>query len=566
MSLQPSLPTAKEPEVLPVSKVDSPNGSSLPRPSRIPKSRRASKLFWFLGPAAFVLLLVAGGIAYMVWFRGSQARTDLSVEPVGYKDLQLRVVERGTLEAKDNHDIKCEVKTGSRGAPKIKWVVENGTLVKGPSWFGLVEGDLLVEIDDSYLQEQATNQKIARDKADTDKVSAELLYPSKQIAVKLAEQQLDKWIQGDYPQQLHTIEGSIQQAESVVLQQEDRAAWASRMVKKNYMTASQAEAEVATLTSNKLTLQQNQESKKVLTDFTDKVNRQDLKNKVLDATVAERTAYSDMLSKKAVFEQQDGLYKDLLYQIDQCRVKATYTGIVVYAVPEQSRGGMGSNQSIIAQGEPVAFGQKMMSIPDLSHMLVNIRVHEAFINHMRNGLPCTVRIPAVPNKTLKGHVKSVANVATPPDWMSPDVKVYQAYVEIDDSVEQLKLKPGLSADATIYTEVKAEHVLAIPVQAIEAPKDRASKPTCYVLTPHGPEQRELELGLTDEKFREIKSGVSEGETIILNPHSLTNPKDRKAGHEDEKIVPTDGTKGSKGGADGGKGGVRKGKSGDGPPS
>ena len=28
------------------------------------------------------------------------------------------------------------------------------------------------------------------------------------------------------------------------------------------------------------------------------------------------------------------------------------------------------------------YGQKMMSIPDLSHMLVNVRVHEAFINHM----------------------------------------------------------------------------------------------------------------------------------------------------------------------------------------
>jgi multidrug resistance efflux pump len=564
MSLQPSLPTTgTDPEVLPVSKVDSPNGTSLPRPSRIPKGRRASKILWFVIPGALVLMLVVGGGAYALWFRGPQSHADLSPIKVEYRNLQLKVVERGTLEAKDNHDIKCEVKTGSRGAPKIKWVVENGTMVQGPSWFGLVEGDLLAEIDDSYLQEQATNQKIVRDRAETDKVSSELLYPSKQIAVGLAEKQLDKWIKGDFPQQLHTFEGQIQQAESTVLQQEDRTAWASRMVKKNYMTASQAEAEQATLTSNKLSLQQYQEQKKVLTDYTDTVNKQDLKNKIVDAQVAEQTAKSDMLSKKAVFDQQEALYKDLIYQIDQCRVKATYTGIVVYAIPEQSMRGVGSSQSIIAQGEPVAFGQKMMSVPDLSHMLVNLRVHEAFINHMRSGLPATVRVEAVAGKTFKGHVKSVANVAAAQDWMSPDVKVYQAYVEIDDSVEQLKLKPGLSANVTIFTELKAEHVLAVPVQAVVAPAERGSKPRCYVITARGTEPREVELGLSDGTYVEVKSGLNEGEDVSLTPRALQSDQDRKGGaKEDDKIVPTEGgKKGGKGGPDGGKGGAPGGRKG-----
>jgi multidrug resistance efflux pump len=509
-------------------------------------------------------MLGVGGGAYAIWFRGPQNRADLAPTTVKYMNLQLKIVERGALEAKDNHDIKCEVKTGSRGAPKIKWVVENGTMVQGPSWFGLIEGDLLVEIDDSYLQEQATNQKIARDKAETDKVSAELLYPGKKDAIDLARKQLDKWIKGDYPQQLHTLEGQIQQAQSTVLQQEDRAAWASRMVKKSYMTASQAEAEQATLTSNKLTLQQYEEQKKVLTDYTDTVTKQDLKNKIVDADVAEKTAKSDMLSKKAVFDQQEALYKDLLYQIEQCRVRAVHTGIVVYSVPEQTRMGSGATQSIIAQGEPVQYGQKMMSIPDLSHMLVNLRVHEAFINHMRTGLPATVRVEAVSGKTLKAHVKSVANVAAAQDWMSPDVKVYQAYVEIDEPVEQLKLRPGLSANVTIFTEAKAEHVLAVPVQAIVPPAERGSKPRCYVITPHGTEGREVELGLSDGTHVEIKSGLNENEEVSLAPRVLQSDSDRKGTKEDDKIVPTEGgKKGGKGGGDGGKGGPEGGKGG--PP-
>ena len=48
----------------------------------------------------------------------------------------------------------------------------------------------------------------------------------------------------------------------------------------------------------------------------------------------------------------------------------------------------------------------------------------------------------------------------------------------DESVEELKLKPGLSAVTTIYTETKAEHVLAVPVQAILPPLEKGGKPRC----------------------------------------------------------------------------------------
>jgi multidrug efflux pump subunit AcrA (membrane-fusion protein) len=525
-----------------------PGGPPLPKPSRLPKGGRGrSKALRILIPLAAVL--VAGGVvaAWFVWFRGPQVRTDLVTAKVEHKDLQLKVVERGTLEAKENRDIKCEVKTGSRGAPKIKWVVDNGAFVK--------PGDPLVVIDDSYLQEQALAKKIDRDKAEADKIAAEQTYPVKKSSIKLAEQNLEKWVKGDFPQQLHDLEGQIQTSESAVLQQEDRAAWAARMVKKGYMTPSQLEAEEANLNGDRLALQKLQEQKKVLLTYSDPVNRETFGNAIKQAQVDERTALATKESTLAVFRQQEELYKDLQEQIAQCKIAAQYAGIVVYAVPEQTRTGSGSTQSIIAQGEPVQYGQKMMSIPDLSHMLVNLRVHEAFINHMKDGLPATVRVDAASGRTLKAHVKSVANVAAPQDWMSPDVKVYQSYVEIEDSVEDLKLKPGLSAVCTIYTEAKAEHVLAVPVQAVLSPLERGGKPRCFVMTPIGPEARDVELGLTDEKYVEIKGGLKEGEDVILNPRSALSDKEKKATKEDEKIVPTGGKPGAgKGRPEGGRGG------------
>ena len=528
-----------------------PNGVALPTPSRLPRAKRRSKLLWLLLLAAVILLIGGVGGAWAIWFRGPQLRPDLVTYRVEYKDLQLKVVERGSLEAGMTYDVKCDVKTGSRGAPKIKWVVDNGTYVK--------KGDLLVDIDDSYIQDQAQSKKIDRDNAESDKVAAEQTYPQKQIAIGLAEQTLEKWVKGDYPQQLHALEGQVTTAKAILQQQQDRTNWVGRMVKKGYMTASQEQSENDNLTGDQLNLQNLQEQHKVLVDYTDPVNRKTYENAIKQAHVDERTAYAAMVSKRAVFVQQEALYKDLLEQIVQCKVYAPSQGIVVYYVPETTRMGSGATQSIVAQGEPVQFGQKMLSIPDLSHMKVNVRIHEAFINQMKNGLPATVRVDAAAGTTLKAHVESVANAAAQQDWMSPDVKVYQAYVAIDDSVEQLQLKPGLSAVSTIYTETKAEHVLAVPVQAVLSPLEKGGKPRCFVMTPKGPEGRDVELGMTDDKFIEIKGGLDEGDEIILNPRTLLSDKERKgAGKEDEKIVPT--------GGKGGKGGKGKPGTGDGTPA
>ncbi len=541
----PSSPPAASPEQSVPSPIatPAPNGAPLKVPSHLPRAKRRSKLWWMvlLGAGAVVLGSVIAAYAVRpTWLFGPQLRPDLVSYRVEYKDLQLKIVERGSLEAGKTYDVKCDVKTGSRGAAKIKWVVENGTYV--------TKDDLLVDIDDSYLQEQAQAKKIERDNAEALKVAAEQTYPQKKVAIKLAEQNLEKWIRGDYPQQLHDIESKVTMAKAVLQQQQDRTSWVGRMVKKGYMTASQEQAEMDNLNGDELNLQNLQEQRKVLVEYTDPLNRKTYENNVKQAKVDERTAYADMESKLAVFKQQETLYKDLMDQIKECKIYAPATGIVVYYIPEQTRGGFGTNQSVVAQGEPVQYGQTLMRIPDLSHMTVNLRVHEAFINQMRVGLPATVRVDAASSKILKAHVKNVAAAAAQQDWMSPDVKVYQSYIEIDDSVEQMQLKPGLSAVTTIYTDLKAEHVLAVPVQAVLSPLERGGKPRCFVMTPTGPEARDVELGITDEKFIEVKDGLSEGDEIVLNPRSLLSDKEKKAAaKEDEKIVPTGGKAGGRGG-------------------
>ncbi len=173
------------------------------------------------------------------------------------------------------------------------------------------------------------------------------------------------------------------------------------------------------------------------------------------------------------------------------------------------------------------------------------------------GLKAEIRVDSAPGKVFKGHVAMVANAADQQDFMSPDVKVYQASVAIDDSLKGLKLQPGMSAVCTIYTETLAENVLAAPIQAI-LPAERGGDPRVMVNTPNGPETRTVKLHkiddklITDDKYVAIEEGLKEGDEVILNPKAVLGDKekDKKPGQDGGKGAPdamkTDGGRGGKG--------------------
>ena len=123
-----------------------------------------------------------------------------------------------------------------------------------------------------------------------------------------------------------------------------------------------------------------------------------------------------------------------------------------------------------------------------------------------------MRLDAFPERTLNGEVKFVATVASQQDWSSADVKVYQTLVSIKESVPGLK--PGMSAEVTIFTDSAREECLAIPVQAIYGTLDMGNKRNVKVLLPDGTtETREIVVGLSNDKMAEIESGLEEGETF-----------------------------------------------------
>lgn len=448
-------------------------------------------------------------------------------------------MERGTLESAKNSDIICNVKKVAGNTLNVKWVIDDGSDVK--------KGDLLLVLDDSAHQDQLKAQKIVVDQAEGNKIEAEEQYKitlsqneseinTATVDLELKRIDLQKYQEGDFPQKLKDVLGRIKQFESDVDQQRDRAAWAQRMVKKTYMTAVQAQAELSRLQSLELNLAKVREEMRVLTDplFGERKRQEtDLRNKVAEAERALERVKSQAKAKevqakakrattRSVYQQELDRFRSTQAEIAKCRITAPQDGLVVYFVPEQARFGSGAQQSIVAQGEPVREGQKLMQIPDLRQMRVNTKVHEALVSHVHAGQPASISVDSFPDRKLHGYVEAVATVSSQQDFLSADVKVYATKVMIDEAVPGLK--PGMSAKVAITIGDALEHVLTIPVQAIVGSADLGKHRQCVVVTPTGTEERNIIVGMSNDKMAEIKEGLQEGDRVVLNPRAVLGDK------------------------------------------
>src|SRR5581483_9322832 len=124
-----------------------------------------------------------------------------------------------------------------------------------------------------------------------------------------------------------------------------------------------------------------------------------------EAALAQKMA--DVKAARKQFEVEQDKLELLRKQIAACKIYAPQDGQVIYA---NQKDGRSSDQVLIEEGATVRERQQIVTLPDLSEMKVNARVHESRISLMRVGLPVTVKVDAFPDETFRGRVDNVASV------------------------------------------------------------------------------------------------------------------------------------------------------------
>ncbi|MDY0122395.1 MAG: efflux RND transporter periplasmic adaptor subunit, partial [Sulfurimonas sp.] len=163
------------------------------------------------------------------------------------------------------------------------------------------------------------------------------------------------------------------------------------------------------------------------------------------------------------------------------------------------------------QGQTLNANQQaptILRIADLSVMTIKAEVSEADVMRLKDQME-------VYFKTLGRDKKwfSKLRKVEPTPTITNNVVLYNALFDVDNKTEELMSE--MTAQV-FFVLAKAEDVLLLPVSAVMRENPKAKVAKVEVLLEDGSrERRDVELGVSNRVMLAIRSGVKEGERVII---------------------------------------------------
>lgn len=410
-----------------------------------------------------VLAVGTGGItAYKKFTAKSTSAwsTVFSTEKVVKTNLEVTVEATGTITGVDAVNVFSSI-TG---------VVEGLTVKEGDT---IKKGDIFCKIDASTTEQEVKNAKISLERS------------------KLELQALEKQLDSLYVRA--PIDGKITKV--FVEPGDDTSSMQSAYGGMAVMTAGTDDVLEVTIPFSS--------SGKVVEVYVSPgktVKKGDILFKLDDTTIKNSIA-----SKKLEIQQAENTLKEKEADLTKTTIVAPVSGVVTALE--------------IKNGEIVDDSKLMATITDTTKMQVTIPVDELDIDKVKVGQKAAIKVDDIDGKTYSGIVEFISQKGE----TSNNITNYDVVVSIDNP-ERLKI--GMNADVTISIQSK-ENVLAVPQEAIIEKNGKK-----YVMVSDGAQKTagksasgklvEVETGIKTTSMIEIVSGLSEGQTILVELPTNTN--------------------------------------------
>ena len=177
-------------------------------------------------------------------------------------------------------------------------------------------------------------------------------------------------------------------------------------------------------------------------------------------------------------------------------------------------------------GQPVAASFQAPELftiaQDLTKMQIEVSVSEADIGKVKEGQDVTYTLDGYPDSTFNGKV---TQVRLSPTTVS-NVVTYTVIVDVDN--EDLKLKPGMTANVSIITS-ESKDVLCAPNLALKFTPDtngpKYKNQGIWVLENGKPKRVDIETGASDDNYTEVTAEqLNEGDKIIMSIAGIKKTK------------------------------------------
>ncbi len=468
--------------------------------------------------AAIIVILA---IAYFV-VQGTKSTVDgpdIATYTAQIGDLDISIVETGTIKPRSQVVIKNELDSSAT----ITFLVEEGAVVN--------KGDLLVAFDASSLEDSKINQEIQLQNAEASFVSAsENMAVSEnqaqsdieqaQLNYEFAQLDLEKYISGEYPNELTEIQQNIDLAEEELERAKYELGHSTKLYEEKYISETEFKADELAVKQKEKSVLIAKNNQKLLIDYSHKRKLAELESKVRQTEMAlERTkrkakaditqAKANLKAKEAEYKRQQDMYARITDQLSKTKLYAPADGMVIYQT-SMNRGRWGSQENPMEVGQTIRGREDIIYLPTAQTTKAEIKIHESSLKKIQLGQKAIIKIDALPDVIFTG---TIAKLSPLPDnnWMNPDVNKYPCEVFIDDN--EYELKNGMNCRCEIQIDT-LKNVIYVPLQAVVQIGDEHF---VEVKKLNSFERRKVVIGQDNNNWIHIAEGLKEGEQVSLSP-------------------------------------------------
>jgi len=154
-------------------------------------------------------------------------------------------------------------------------------------------------------------------------------------------------------------------------------------------------------------------------------------------------------------------------------------------------------------GETVGPGKAVFRVADLSRVLAEGEAFESQAAVLRRGLSVRLTVAAFPTRSFEGRITNIGSA------VDTEKRTIRFVAEIENP-PGAPLQPNMFAQVIVVMKARPK-VLAAPLAAIIA---EGGEEVVFVATGNGYERRPVLLGLRNDRYAEVKGGVTSGERVV----------------------------------------------------
>jgi len=219
---------------------------------------------------------------------------------------------------------------------------------------------------------------------------------------------------------------------------------------------------------------------------------------------ANQTLFDRGLINKVAVDNVEKSYEDAKLELERARRTQERNRLVTPISGAILALARNQDGQLLANGQLVSPGQVVVQVAPLNPLIADIDLVGKDIGVVSVGLQARAEYHAWPHEMFPGKVLRLAPM------VDQRTRALRAEVQIDN--HEGRLRPGMFVEVTLVGE-RRENVPVVPRSAVT---ERGGRPVVFVLRQQYVAQQVVELGLGDDERVEIRSGVAQGDLVVVS--------------------------------------------------